>query len=223
MTILTILFEISIYSAVLFGAIWLFRMLLKKHLSPAMLYMAWFLLIARLLIPVTVTSGFSFFVIPAEETPTVQTEYVDLTELLEGLDTTIAADQSEPQTVADTVQSSEALQEQAVQDATAETAETPAVSAAKIQLNITWETALIALWLTGAAVLLIQIGVSTIRLKRQLKSALPVLPEWQCIADELKIELRVKAQCTHCHDRRIPVACTDGRDKARRCTARRAA
>lgn len=55
-----VLIGITLYSVVLFAVILLFRLLLKKQVSPKMLYLIWFLLIARLVIPITLETGFHF-------------------------------------------------------------------------------------------------------------------------------------------------------------------
>ncbi len=187
MTVLNTLLEITIYSAALFGVIWLFRLLLKKHLSAAFLYMAWFLLIARLIMPVTITTGFSFFIMPSAQTA-VQAQSADLTSLLEGLDNTVVPERDAQAQTNNVVQQSETLVKQA---ADAE-AETYAIPAANVPLKITWKTALISLWLAGMAVMLIQMSVSAIRLKKRLKNAKSIPPEWQRIADDLKNEMGLR-------------------------------
>ena len=68
MNILRTLLEISAYAAAIFLAILLFRLLFKKSLSPAVKYALWFLLIARLLLPVTLDTGVRLFPLPAQET-----------------------------------------------------------------------------------------------------------------------------------------------------------
>lgn len=73
--ILTRLLEITIYSAVIFVAVVLFRFLLSKWLSPSLKYMLWFLVVLRLVVPATFESGFHFITLPQEETTiAVQTE-----------------------------------------------------------------------------------------------------------------------------------------------------
>ncbi len=62
------LLEISAYAAAIFLAILLFRMLFKKSLSPAVKYALWFLLIARLLMPVTLDTGLRLFPLPVQDT-----------------------------------------------------------------------------------------------------------------------------------------------------------
>lgn len=63
MKLLNTLFEITIYSAVLFAAVTGFKLALKNRLSPALHFALWFLVIARLCIPVTVESGFHLFTV----------------------------------------------------------------------------------------------------------------------------------------------------------------
>ncbi|MFR7853457.1 MAG: hypothetical protein ACLU5K_05680 [Christensenellales bacterium] len=61
MKLLSALFEVTAYSAVLFAAIMGFKLAFKSRLSPALHFALWFLVIARLCIPVTVESDFHFF------------------------------------------------------------------------------------------------------------------------------------------------------------------
>lgn len=56
MGIVQTLIEISIYATVIFLVILLLRWMLNKKLSPALCYMLWFVLIARLVLPVTLES-----------------------------------------------------------------------------------------------------------------------------------------------------------------------
>ncbi|NLI53933.1 MAG: M56 family metallopeptidase [Clostridiales bacterium] len=51
------LMEISVYAAVIFAVILLLRWALKERLSPALRYALWFLLLARLVFPITLESG----------------------------------------------------------------------------------------------------------------------------------------------------------------------
>lgn len=69
------LLETSLYAAVVAGAILLFRALFHKSISPRLQYLAWLLLILRLLLPVTIESGFhvgSLFPQPAIEAVSAQ-------------------------------------------------------------------------------------------------------------------------------------------------------
>jgi len=57
-TAIDVLMEVSVYAAVIAAAIFLFRLLFQKSVSPRLQYLVWMLLIVRLLLPVTFESGF---------------------------------------------------------------------------------------------------------------------------------------------------------------------
>ena len=61
MAILDTLLEITVYSALLFAAIALFKLIFKSKLSPLLHFVVWFILIARLCLPITLESGYHFF------------------------------------------------------------------------------------------------------------------------------------------------------------------
>jgi len=64
--ILTALLEIGIYSTGIYLAVLLFRTVFGKWMSPALRYGLWFLVVLRLIVPVTFESGFHFITIPQE-------------------------------------------------------------------------------------------------------------------------------------------------------------
>ena len=187
MTILRTLLEITIYSAVLFGAIGLFRRAFKKHLSAAMLYAVWFLLIARLMMPVTISSGVSFFVIPADAAAPAQS--VDLSELLgDGGDT--ASYMNDPAAMRTDTADEQPMTENdaAVSGITGDTAANTAWRAPWLQWA--WGDVLIAVWLLGAGVSLVGFAVSTLRLKRRIKDNGMCVPAgWQRMADDIRADI----------------------------------
>lgn len=65
-SILTTLLEIGIYSTGIYVAVLLFRTVFGKWMSPALRYGLWFLVVLRLIVPVTFESGFHFITIPQE-------------------------------------------------------------------------------------------------------------------------------------------------------------
>lgn len=187
MTLLNTLLEITIYSVVLFGAIWLFRILLKKHLSPVMLYAVWFILIARLLMPVTITSGISFITLPTQDQPSARyTENVGMTGMF---DNTTEPTINSPYNATNTTQHQEVLNEQLGHNATGQANQPTSINS---KLNITWETVLISIWLIGIAVMLTQLGVLMIKLRKRIKSAQTIPAQWQGIANQLQTELGFK-------------------------------
>jgi beta-lactamase regulating signal transducer with metallopeptidase domain len=64
MEILRTLLEISIYAAAIFAGIMLFKKLTRGKVSPVLSFALWFLLLARLCVPLTVQTGVHLFTLP---------------------------------------------------------------------------------------------------------------------------------------------------------------
>lgn len=64
MNIFSILLEVTLFSVLLYALILLIKRIFRKTFSPSLQYFVWFLLLARLAIPVTLESGLEFFTIP---------------------------------------------------------------------------------------------------------------------------------------------------------------
>lgn len=75
MIVLLLLGQVTAYSAVLYLAILLFRKLFRGRISATLQYGIWFLLVLRLLLPVTIDSGFSVIVLPEPARQAVQADY----------------------------------------------------------------------------------------------------------------------------------------------------
>lgn len=136
MKLLNTLFEISIYSAVLFAAVTGFKLAFKNRLSPALHFALWFLVIARLCIPVTIESGFHLFTVEQEK-PLTQQQMPEVS----AVDAPIPAATRE-------AAPSEALRSEApapVQEPL------PAADSPKPVFTIASADALIALWVAGMA------------------------------------------------------------------------
>lgn len=136
MKLLNTLFEITIYSAVLFAAVTGFKLAFKNRLSPALHFALWFLVIARLCIPVTIESGFHLFTVEQEK-PLTQQQMPEVS----AVDAPIPAATRE-------AAPSEALRGEVpapVQEPL------PAADSPKPVLTIALADALIALWVTGMA------------------------------------------------------------------------
>lgn len=72
-----ILIEIGIYSAVITAFILLFREVFKKRISPKVKYAMWMLLVLRLMLPVTIESGFHVeSLLPERTAPVVEQESI---------------------------------------------------------------------------------------------------------------------------------------------------
>lgn len=75
--IVDILIEVSLYSAVITAFMLLFRAVFKKRISPKVQYAMWLLLVLRLMLPVTIESGFHIEnILPKRPAPVVQQESV---------------------------------------------------------------------------------------------------------------------------------------------------
>lgn len=136
MKLLNTLFEITIYSAVLFAAVTGFKLAFKNKLSPALHFTLWFLVIARLCIPLTIESGFHFFTVEQEK-PLVQQQIPEVS----------AFDAPTPAAMREAAPS-EALHSEAsapVQEPL------PAADSPKPVFTIASADALIALWVAGMA------------------------------------------------------------------------
>lgn len=136
MKLLNTLFEITIYSAVLFAAVTGFKLAFKNKLSPALHFTLWFLVIARLCIPMTIESGFHLFTVEQEK-PLVQQQIPEASTF--DAPTPAATREAAP---------SEALRSEApapVQEPL------PAADSPKPVFTIASADALIALWVAGMA------------------------------------------------------------------------
>ena len=82
MAILNTLLEITIYSGVIVIITMLLKTVFKRRMSPWLHYAVWLVLIARLMLPVTVESGFHVFTAPAQvqsETTAIPQAQTDIT------------------------------------------------------------------------------------------------------------------------------------------------
>jgi beta-lactamase regulating signal transducer with metallopeptidase domain len=145
--------EITVYSAIIFAAVLLFRLLLKKWLSPALKYALWFLVILRLIVPVTLESGFHFITIPADEKP-------------------VAAAQSgmiEPAVIPTSVP--EAAPRAEGNDTAGEQTIVPAEKAEPLQTarRLNWRQWVVLGWAVGAGTVLIGYAVLSIQLARRIR------------------------------------------------------
>lgn len=150
--LLQILLEITIYSFILFAVIILFKKLFRKHISPMLGYAVWALLILRLIIPVTFDSQVKLFVIPEAAQPQ---GYTQVTESAQQAAQPASIEQSAaaepvhdesliPWNYINT--SGLSIEPQTASNIATDTTRVPA------SRPISWQTALVLLWVTGAAV-----------------------------------------------------------------------
>ena len=134
--VLSVLLEVAAYSAIIIGCILLFRLLLRKHISPKLQYLLWLILILRLLLPMTFESGFHLESLRAKPAAQAQASYAT------------------PETAfAPVAAAGEAAPQQAARpSANAAAAKLSDASPAKAPVD--WTKAAFFLWLGGAALTL---------------------------------------------------------------------
>ncbi|MBR4079632.1 MAG: hypothetical protein IKK29_05420, partial [Christensenellaceae bacterium] len=137
--ILKVLLEVTVYSSAIAGILLLLRALFKKKISAKLQYMAWLLLIVRLMVPITVESGVHFFTI--EEKPDIVETVTQ--EMQTENKPVIEASATVPQT-APVVQQKPVMQEKLQTNTTA-----PAEAAKKPEIHITWQQIVVGLWIMG--------------------------------------------------------------------------
>ena len=183
MKLLDILLEITVYSVIVYGVLLLFRTVLKNRLSPVLRYSLWFLLIARLLMPVTIDSGLSLVTIPAviaeQKTDTVLSEPA---EVAENGDAVMEFETALPKT--DSSGTAVVLPKEEAQTVNA---------MEKFGTMICWQSSVLIIWLTGAVFLLLCTVLSSLCFKRKIRSEGQPLPDgWQRMTRDIGKELRLQ-------------------------------
>jgi beta-lactamase regulating signal transducer with metallopeptidase domain len=181
MTVLSALLQITVYSAVIYAALMLFKSLFKKLASPRLQYLVWFLLIARLLIPVTPDAGFSFFTVPAQQNAAAPSdpiiEETSLNNILYSTEIRPLAYpvMNVPQTGLEPGQTDSPTQNQ--------------MNKAAFQFD--WISILIMAWAAGAAVSMIRVARSFRRLSRLIGDSGPAPFMLYALAEKIKSEINV--------------------------------
>ena len=185
MDILNVLAEITIYSGVVFTVIMLLKKCLGSKMSPFLHYAVWAVLIVRLLMPVTVTSPFHFFVLPEESTIPVVSEQTALDPSQPSEVTPAYTTDTEPATI----QGSSSAAEIAVQNETVQS--TPAI--VKKQTALSWQQIAIIVWLVGVGVCSVYIAAVFFSLRRRLKrNSAPPSEKLQMLFEETKAQMGIK-------------------------------
>ena len=185
-TMLNVLLEITVYSAILYGAILLVKKIFHKYISAAMNYAVWTLLIIRLLMPITIDSGFSLFVIPEPQAPVVQS--VDRTNTPSMAQTINAP--GIPQTASQDNASYKV--ENTNTDGTIQASLKPSVN-----MKIDWKTALVLLWAAGILGSMACIAALGRRLNRKIRLSSREVPSYVLeLVEECRQALSLRSPCT---------------------------
>lgn len=173
--ILTRLLEITIYSAVLLLAVLLARLLLRRWLSPALKYALWFIVLLRLMVPVTLESGYHLISLPQSQAPIVVTQPSGTTAepVMEAV-----APSAEPEPAADAPAG--------MQTATY----VPRAAAQPLTL---WQWLLIV-WAAGFALVMLAHLVLSLQLNRRIRQfGCPPGDRTQALYQEVKLGMRIRA------------------------------
>jgi len=171
--------EITIYSAVIFTAILLLRLVFRKKLSPALKYALWLVLIARLLLPVTFESGVRLPSLP--ETESIAAVFTQ----------TEQAEAAEPAAAEATADTADAAAESEISaDADLPAQADPAESATA---KPTIGQVLLVVWLGGVAIVGGWMLLSYVSLRRKVQNgAAEPTKKLSAILGEAKTELGIR-------------------------------
>jgi beta-lactamase regulating signal transducer with metallopeptidase domain len=184
--LLNTLLEITVYSAVLFGAVLLFQRVFKKRISAGLNYAVWALLILRLVLPVTVDSGLHLFTVPEARTADTVADTARVS------DTPVEAQTGRllpfTREKADTSASTKAIP-------AADKTGAAALGKQDKPWMPDWPSALTLLWAAGILASLIHTGALWLGLKKKIgQSGSPAPGTIQALADACAAELGVRAK-----------------------------
>lgn len=207
--VLNVLLEITIYSLILYGTILLFKTVFHKHISAIMNYALWGILILRLLLPVTIDSGFSFFVIPKASAQAVQTDNsINGSGLIQGQNT-----QTDVQYNTQIAEGEPAIEKAAGNVDNIVNDISPQKPAA---WDMDWQTVLVLLWAAGILGFLIYMAELWLQLNRNIKRCGIEPPKYILrLVEACKKDLGIKANIrVSVHDwLNTPALCSSLRPK----------
>lgn len=160
------LLEITVYSAILFAAILLFQRLFRRRLSAAMNCAVWALLLLRLIVPVTVDSGWHLFTIPQPTAQTVQAQNAPVSDIVE---TPAISSAVQPIMDKDMVSFQAQFETESVADKNVK-----AVPAKPLD----WQTVAVLVWAAGAIGFFMHTAIQWLRLSRSIRRGCIYTPEF---------------------------------------------
>ncbi len=177
-TIMGFLIENTLIVSLLIGAVWLVKVLFKKHLSAMMQYALWGIVILKLLIPVSMNTAWS----PVNFINGMQPAAPTMSQPIQP-DT-----QNNPTPLPDgyTVDNAANIRGGTPQATTI----TPTYSAARTAAPFNWNTFVIWLWPAGSIAYAVWLGTRVLWLRRKVRRCtLQSIPQWM---EELLLESRWK-------------------------------
>ena len=179
--VLTHLLEIGVYALVIFGAVMVFRRVFHNKIRPALRFGLWLLLLLRLTLPFTVTSGVHLIVLPVSQPTSATTAVQTEASAPPVRPATATAATERPTTAEETVK------------APAEETQTQRASAVRLTIS-QW---LVILWAVGAAAFLVRRvwmrGLLAVRIRSCGRAPDPkTLGEFRQLCHEMCIRRPVK-------------------------------
>ena len=187
--ILNALLGITLFSAIIFAAILIFQRLLRRRISAALNYAVWALLLLRLLVPVTLESGWHLFTVP-QAGQTAQTQDAPDSDIVE-----IPAISSAVMPISD--ENADPLKPQ--YQVSPSSNQNPKAVPAK---PVDWQTVAVLVWATGALVFLTYTAIQWLRLSRRIK------PGSMHIPDSVHVMFNTQKRALHIR-RRIGISVQD--------------
>ncbi len=182
MAVLNTLLEITLYASIISMVTLLLKKVLARRMSPWLHYAVWFVLVARLMLPVSVESGFHVFTAPTQmqtqaavvpQAPTIS----NAPETAHG--TNIG---NQPQTISDFESTKSTV--------------SPVSSPAPVTVKpLSTENVLLTVWLSGAGLSLLYIAVLYGTLRRRVrKNAAEPSERLLKLFSDMKAEMNIKAR-----------------------------
>ncbi len=188
MDILSVLLEITIYSAVIFFVLMCIKKVFHKQMSPLLHYAVWALLIFRLMMPMTIDSSLRLVVIPtgAAAQQTAQVAEQSLADTNDAVpNNTVSA--------VDEMQASQPVPESAAKTQTAADIAATTGRTAAVHLGIT--DLLLIVWLAGILIALVYIAAAYVVTKKRIqRSGVPVPMHVVQLFDTCKRELGIRGR-----------------------------
>ena len=182
MDMMNTLLEITLYASIIALVTLLLKKLFARRMSPWLHYAVWFVLIARLMLPVTVESGFHVFTAPTQ----VQTQAATVPQA------------SVPATSADSILNDNTLTQPIpieVDDSQLKTVSPAATSVLPTARPLSTNDILLTIWLSGTGVCLAYIALLFVTLKRRVRrNAAEPSARLITLFNEVKAEMNIKAR-----------------------------
>lgn len=182
MDILNTLLEITVYSGIIFFVTMLLKKLCKNSMSPWLHYAVWFVLVVRLMLPVTLESTFHVFSLPAQTQ--IETASMAQPEALAPAAATSAAD---------TASDAQAKTVNPVEPSDKTVSPAPASASAKAA-SLSTQDFLLIVWLSGVGVCLMYLATLYTALRRSVRrNAAPPSQRLMALFEQTKAELDIRA------------------------------